>query len=69
MTHDVKLFSYTETQVSLCLPLQLSDPEVVLLAVLEDGQQRDIFALLQRVWVGGDRPHLSDLKPKEQQQC
>lgn len=48
------------------LLFELSDPEVVLSAVVQDGQQRHVFALLQRVWVGGDGPYLRHLKHKQQ---
>ena len=44
------------------LLLKLGDPEVVHLAVFNDRMVFIDLPLLQRVWVGGDCPHLSNLQ-------
>lgn len=48
-------------------PFQLSDPEDVLSAFVQDRQQRHVLSLLQRVRVGGDGPHFAHLgaQPKQ----
>lgn len=48
------------------LLFELSNPEDVLSTVVQDRQQRHVFALFQGVWIGGDCPHFGDLKHKQQ---